>query len=126
MSISIASSIQEIYISNPKLTSKELFNSGMNVGKDMMGTMANTLILAFTGSSLNMIMVIYSYNVNFIQLMNMDMVSIEIIQGLTGSLAIIFTVPIISFISSKIIPSLLFESKSEIANNILNTDIDNS
>jgi len=98
----------------------------MNVGKDMMGTMANTLILAFTGSSLNMIMVIYSYNVNFIQLMNMDMVSIEIIQGLTGSLAIIFTVPIISFISSKIIPSLLFESKSEIANNILNTDIDNS
>lgn len=126
LSISIASSIQEIYISNPKLTSKELFNSGMNVGKDMMGTMANTLILAFTGSSLNMLMVIYSYNVNFIQLMNMDMVSIEIIQGLTGSLAIIFTVPIISFIASKIIPSLLFETKSTIGNNVLDTDIDNS
>ncbi|MFT8316483.1 MAG: YibE/F family protein [Clostridium sp.] len=112
LSMSIASAVQEIYSSNPKLSTTELFRSGMNVGKDMMGTMANTLILAFVGSSLNMIMVIYSYNVSFTQLMNMDMVSIEIIQGLTGSFAIIFTVPIIAFISSKIIPSSLLETKN--------------
>lgn len=105
--MSIASSVQEIYISNKTLSFKDLFNSGMNVGKDMMGTMANTLILAFTGSSLNMLILIYSYNVSFTQLMNMDMVNIEILQGLTGSLAVILTVPIIACISSLLIPKLL-------------------
>ncbi|WP_446899436.1 YibE/F family protein [Clostridium sp. LBM24168] len=103
LSISIASSIQEIYTSNPTMSKKELLKSGMNVGKDMMGTMANTLILAFAGASLTMIIIIYSYNVSYNQLMNMDMVNLEIIQGLTGSMAIIFTVPIVSFISSEII-----------------------
>ncbi|MCC9296080.1 YibE/F family protein [Clostridium sp. WLY-B-L2] len=106
ISISIASSIQEIYISNPKISRRELFNSGLNVGKDMMGTMANTLILAFAGASLSMLIIIYSYNLSYNQLINMDMVSLEIIQGLTGSMTIIFTVPIVSFISTEIITRL--------------------
>lgn len=110
LSISIASSIQEIYTSNPNINKKELFKSGMNVGKDMMGTMANTLILAFTGASLTMLIIIYSYNVSYNQLINMDMVSLEIIQGLTGSMAIIFTVPLVSFISAEIITK--FSGKS--------------
>ncbi len=113
LSMSIASSIQEIYISNPSLTFKQLFKSGMNIGKDMMGTMANTLLLAFTGSSLTMIIVIYSYNVSFTQLMNMDMVSIEIIQGITGSIAVILIVPIIALISAKLIPSFLHIDKNK-------------
>lgn len=113
LSMSIASSIQEIYIANPELTLNQLFKSGMNVGKDMMGTMANTLLLAFTGSSLTMIIVIYSYNVSFTQLMNMDMVSIEIIQGITGSIAVILIVPIIAMISAKLIPSVLHVDKNK-------------
>ncbi|QAA34480.1 YibE/F family protein [Clostridium manihotivorum] len=111
LSISIASSIQEVYISNPKISKKELFNSGMNIGRDMMGTMANTLILAFTGSSLNMLIIIYFYNVSYNQLINMDMVNVEIIQGLTGSLAVILIVPIVSFISSALIPAFAADKK---------------
>jgi uncharacterized membrane protein len=102
ISISIASSVQEIYMSNPKISRKELFGSGLNVGKDMMGTMTNTLILAFAGASLSMLIIIYSYNLSYNQLINMDMVSLEIIQGLTGSMTVIFTVPIVSFISAQI------------------------
>lgn len=114
LSISIASSVQEVYLSNKKISKKELFNSGMNVGRDMMGTMANTLILAFAGASLNMIIIIYFYNVSYNQLINMDMVNVEIIQGLTGSLAVILTVPIISFIASRLIPAFAQStSKSE-------------
>ncbi|WP_160676166.1 YibE/F family protein [Clostridium sp. C8-1-8] len=111
LSISIASSIQEVYISNPKISKKELFNSGMNIGRDMMGTMANTLILAFTGSSLNMLIIIYFYNVSYNQLINMDMVNVEIIQGLTGSLAVILIVPIVSFIASALIPAFATDKK---------------
>jgi uncharacterized membrane protein len=119
LSVSIASSIQEIYSSNSKLTFNELFKSGMNIGKDMMGTMTNTLILAFTGSSLNILIVIYSYNVSFTQIMNMDMVSVEIIQGITGSLAVVLTVPIAALISAKLIPSFSKQfSLTELLNHI--------
>lgn len=110
LSMSIASSINEIYISNPNLQFRELFTSGMNIGKDMMGTMANTLIMAFTGSCLNVLIVIYSYNISFTQIINMDMTGIEIIQGVTGALSVILTVPICALISSKLIPCLNLKS----------------
>lgn len=113
LSMSIASSIQEIHESNPDKGSKELFISGMNVGKDMMGTMANTLILAFTGASINMLIIIYYYNVSYYQLINMDMVNVEIIQGITGSLAVILTVPIVSFISAKFMFLKVFSEKTK-------------
>ena len=48
VAMSVASTINEIHYRNPDLSRKELFTSGIRVGKDMMGTMSNTLILAFT------------------------------------------------------------------------------
>ncbi|MCB2360955.1 YibE/F family protein [Clostridium estertheticum] len=113
VSISIASSVQEIYSLNPKLIEKELFISGMNVGRDMMGTMANTLILAFAGTSLSMFIVIYSYNLTNNQLFNMDMVNIVVLEGLTGSFAVILTVPIIAYISSQLIPGWIKNEKKK-------------
>lgn len=104
IAISVASSVQEIYISNQNLTSKMLFKSGINVGRDMMGTMANTLILAFTGTSLNMLILIYSYNMNYYQIFNSNTIAIEIIQAISGSFAVIFTVPLVAFISATLLP----------------------
>lgn len=104
VAISIASVVNELHAVNPKMTKKELFVSGLYVGRDMMGTMANTLILAFTGTSLPSLLLLYAYRVPFNQLMNMDLVTIEIIQGVAGSMAVIVTVPIVAFISSRIIP----------------------
>lgn len=59
VAISVTSSIWEIHQANPKMNRQQLFASGMNVGKDMMGTMSNTLILAFAGSSINTLVSIY-------------------------------------------------------------------
>lgn len=106
ISISVASTIQEVFCSNNKLRPNQLFMSGLNVGRDMMGTMSNTLILAFTGTSLNAILLIYTYNVPYYQLMNMNFIGIQIIQGLSGSLAVILTVPVVAFIASRLIPSV--------------------
>lgn len=104
ISMSIASSVYEVYRANPKYSKTELFRAGLHVGQDMMGTMSNTLILAFAGTSLNTMILIYSYNVPYNQLINMNMLGIEVVQGLSGSLAVILTVPIIAFISSRLIP----------------------
>ena len=102
VAMSIASSVAEVHTVNPELGAKDLFRSGMNIGRDAMGTMANTLILAFAGGSLNMMLMIYSYGVSFQQLMNTDFVAIEVIQSIAGSIGIICTVPISAFIAATI------------------------
>ncbi|MBE5959883.1 MAG: YibE/F family protein [Lachnospiraceae bacterium] len=100
VAMSIASSVHELHEVNQKMTANELFRSGMNIGKDAMGTMANTLILAFTGSSLNLLLMIYSYGISYTQLISTDIIAIEIIRGIAGSIGIVLTVPAVAFLSS--------------------------
>ena len=99
IAMSMASSAYEINSANPSIPGHKLFNSVMNVGRDVMGTMANTLILAFTGSSLNTIMLIWGLQMSHNQYINMPFLSTEIIQGLSGSIAIVLTVPITAWLS---------------------------
>ena len=103
VSVSLAASINELHLKKTELTSKELFISGINIGKDMMGTMSNTLILAFTGGSLSTLIILYSYNMSYNQILNMYSIGIEIMEGICGTIALILTVPISAFLSSKII-----------------------
>lgn len=98
--MSISSTIAEIHIKKPTATTKELFISGIHVGRDMMGTMSNTLILAFVGGSITTLMLNYAYNLPVNQLMNSYNIGIEIMQGLSGSLGIVLTVPITAIISA--------------------------
>jgi len=98
--MSIASVIFEIHNKAPELNKAELFKSGMNVGKDIMGTMANTLILAFAGCSLSIMVLLMAYDMPYFRAINLNTVSTEIIQGLSGSIGLILTVPITSIISA--------------------------
>lgn len=102
VAISIVSVIHEVHDKIPGIQTGGLIHSGMNVGKDMIGSMANTLILAFTGTSLSLIILLYSYSVQFNQLMNMNTIAIEITQALAGSLGIVLTVPITAFITANV------------------------
>lgn len=98
--MSIASTLNELQEKNQNMTAKELFHSGMNVGRDMMGTMSNTLILAFTGGSINTLVFIYVYNYEYRQIMNMYSVGIELMQGLSASMGVVLTVPFTSLIGA--------------------------
>lgn len=98
--MSISSAINEIHVNSPELNSTQLFRSGMNVGKDMMGTMSNTLILAFVGGSLSTLVLNYAYSLPYLQLINGYNIGIEVMQGVSGSIGIIMTVPITSAISA--------------------------
>ena len=92
--MSIASTIQELHDRNPRLGTKELFVSGIRVGRDMMGTMANTLIFAYVGGALSTLVVNYAYNLSYNQLINSYVIGVEIMQGLSGTLGVVLTVPI--------------------------------
>lgn len=100
--MSIASAINEIHEANKNITKNELFRAGMNVGRDTMGTMANTLILAFAGSAITMIVLLYAYNSNMNYFVSMSSIAIEIIQGISGSIGICLCVPTVSFIASRL------------------------
>ncbi len=102
VAMSIASAIQELVTVNSELSARELFRSGMNIGRDTMGTMSNTLILAFVGSSLSLMIMIYSYQIPAMQLWSTDLVAREIIQGISGSIGIIMTVPFVAAIAAMI------------------------
>lgn len=101
-SMTIASSMEEVKRANPAITTAKLFRSGLNVGRDAMGTMSNTLILAFVGSSLGLLLIIFAAEVSFIQFINTNDIGVEIIQGIAGSIGIILTVPFTTFIASKL------------------------
>ncbi|EPF29842.1 YibE/F family protein [Treponema medium] len=99
VSMSIASSMQEILAANPRLSKKELFQAGLTVGKDITGTMSNTLILAFAGSSLPLVMMIWGYGMSFKQFINIPRIVIEIMHGISGSIGIIAAVPCTALIA---------------------------
>ena len=98
--MSIASTIQEIYETDKTLSMKRLFVSGINVGRDMMGTMTNTLIFAYVGGAMTTLVINYAYDLSYRQLANSYVIGIEIMQGLSGSLGVVLTVPITALIAS--------------------------
>ena len=100
IAMSIASAVDEVHRVNPALTTGELFRSGMTIGRDAMGTMANTLVLAFAGTSLNMMIFIYAYDVSYVQLLNTDFIAIEVIRSLSASIGIVLTVPLVAWLSA--------------------------
>lgn len=103
VAMSIASSLQELITVNPKLTRKQMIQSGMNIGRDMIGTMTNTLILAFVGSSFVLVMYIYSLNIPIYELLSSTLVATQIVHSLASSIGVILSVPITIIISSFIL-----------------------
>ena len=100
-SVSIASTINEIYETDKNLSIKQLFKSGMNVGRDIIGTMSNTLILVYLGSSLPLVLL--SSNIDMNKFFNLNQVATEILSALTGSIAILVCVPITAIIAAFLI-----------------------
>lgn len=100
VAMSISSSLEEIHTANPDLDSRQLFKSGMNIGRDMVGTMTNTLILAFLGSGFVLIIYLYSLGLSFYQLFSSAYASIEVISGISSSIGMILAIPLTALISS--------------------------
>ncbi|MDR0290640.1 MAG: YibE/F family protein [Treponema sp.] len=91
---SIASSLWEIKEKAGKIKFDALFRSGITIGRDIMGSMANTLILAYIGSSLSVVLILSVFSGSLLALFNMEMIVVEILQALIGSLGILFAMPL--------------------------------
>lgn len=108
VAMSISSSITEIYEHNPKISSWKLFLSGINIGRDIIGTMINTLILAYIGGSLFDILVI-AINIKdltFQRLLNFEFIAVEILKSFAGSIGILIAIPLTAYLGAHIISKL--------------------
>ena len=95
--MSVASAVQEIKKANPRMGSAALMRSGMNVGRDIMGTMSNTLILAYTGSAVPLLLLFVAYETPYLKIINLDLIATEVVRALAGSIGLILAIPITSF-----------------------------
>ncbi len=99
VSMSLSSSLAELKEQAGGMTSTQLTRSGMVIGRDIMGTMANTLILAYIGSSLSVTLLLAAYNSSSpLLLFNTEMILVELLQAVAGSLGILLTIPLTSII----------------------------
>ena len=92
--MSIASALDELKQKNPNMVAKDLFKSGMNIGADVIGTMTNTLILAYVGGALNTVLLFMVNNVPIAEILNIEMIATDVISALAASIGVIFSVPI--------------------------------
>lgn len=98
--MSITSFIFEMKKKKPAISSISLFTSGISVGKDIMSTMTNTLILAYAGTSLPLFLYFITMDTSFANIINMQFIAEEILRALSGSIGLVLTIPLTSLIAS--------------------------
>lgn len=97
--ISVASAAAEIKIANPEITCRELVISAMNVGRDVLGTMSNTLILAYVGAATPLLLLVTSYQNSWLKVINLDLIATELVRGMAGSIGLVVAVPVTAVLS---------------------------
>ncbi len=105
VSMSITSVVFELKSQNPNLNFSSLVKSGLKVGRDIMATMVNTLILAYVGGSMPILLIFHFMNMPLGRLVSIEMLSTEIIRSLCGSIGLILTIPLTSLIAGMMVPS---------------------
>ncbi|CFY09045.1 YibE/F-like [Syntrophomonas zehnderi OL-4] len=99
VAMSVASAVEEVKKANPALSRMQLVSAGMNVGKDIMGTMANTLILAYAGGSLPFMLLYLAYDTPVVRVFNSELIATEIVRSLAGTIGLIICVPLTAIIA---------------------------
>lgn len=97
VAVSIVSALNEIYPAGQQHQFRQVVTSGMNIGRDIMATMTNTLILVYIGSALSITLLLTVYSNSFFELINREAITVEILLALLGSMGLLFTIPLSTF-----------------------------
>lgn len=103
VSISISSSMNELYNANPQISTRKLFISGMNIGKDILGTMTNTLFFAYISSFMTLMIYFKQLHYSLSTIINSKVFCSEFFQSICCGIGIVLIVPLTAFISSNLV-----------------------
>ncbi len=102
VAIDIASSLNEVVNALEVPTKERVIKSGFEIGRDIIGTMSNTLVLAYIGSSLSCTLLTIVYSGTLTYLLNREVIVVELLQALVGSLGIFATIPLTTYVSASV------------------------
>lgn len=100
VSVSISSSLKEIHDQVEAPTLSGLIKSGITIGRDIMGTMANTLVLAYIGCEVATTVILLNIGTSLVELFSTEYVVTEVLQMLVGSIGILLTIPLTAIVSA--------------------------
>ncbi len=100
IAMDMTATIQELKYHNPKISRKDLIKSGFNVGRSVIGTMTTTLLLAYSGGFLTLLILFLERDTTILQILNMKLVVSEVIKIIIGSIGLVVVAPITTYIAS--------------------------
>ena len=100
VSITQAAVVQELKLANPALKAKELYERALKVGRAHIGSLVNTLALAYTGVSLPLILLYAKTDNNIWQILNQEVIAVELIRIIIGSIGLILAVPLTTAVAA--------------------------
>lgn len=103
VAISISSSMNEIFMQNERISKRKLLKSGFNIGKDILGTMTNTLFFAYIGGFMTLIIWFKLLAYSFEQIINSRIFVGEVFQVIAGGVGIIIIIPTTAFLTVMIL-----------------------
>lgn len=98
--MSVASAAAEIKQANKRISTLELTRGAFNVGRDIMGTMANTLVLAYVGGAIPLLLLFMGYEMHWLKIVNLDLIATEFVRGMAGSIGLIIAIPVTAVVSA--------------------------
>ncbi|WP_278573849.1 YibE/F family protein [Fusobacterium ulcerans] len=116
IAMDMTATIEELKLHNPDISRKSLIKSGFNVGRSVIGTMITTLLLAYSGGFLTLMILFMERNTTILQILNMKMVTSEVIKIIIGSIGLVVVAPITTYIASFIYSAKEKSSEKKIFN----------
>src|SRR5690606_14207238 len=98
--ISIASAMEQIKEADPATDFLTLLTRGILVGRDKIATMSNTLILAYVGSSLPLLLLFLASHTSWRQVLNLDLVAAEVVRAMAGSIGLTLAIPVTALVAA--------------------------
>lgn len=100
IAMDMSATIEELKYHNPNLNRRELVKSGFNVGRSVIGTMTTTLLLAYSGGFLTLMILFLERDMTLLQILNMKMITSEIIKIIIGSIGLVVVAPMTTYIGA--------------------------
>ncbi|MEG0013911.1 MAG: YibE/F family protein [Cellulosilyticaceae bacterium] len=102
LSIDISAAIEEVIDKKPDITRKEILLSGMNIGKSVVGTQATTLLLAYMGSFIAVMMVYMAQGTPLLNILNSKSIASEVLHTFVGCIGLVIVSPLTAVICSRV------------------------
>lgn len=97
--ISVASAAAEIKRANKRISTYNLITAALNVGRDIIGTMSNTLVLAYVGGATPLLLLLLGDKTPWLRIINLDLIATEVVRGVAGSIGLIISVPVTAVVA---------------------------